>query len=789
MITHPAFVVEPWCVRETHLDLDVLAQTESVFALSNGHIGLRANLDEGEPFAIPGTYLNSFYELRPLPYAEAGYGYPESGQTVLNVTNGKIIRLLVDDEPFDVRYGRLLAHERVLDLRDGVLRRRVEWESPAGTVARVSSTRLVSFTHRSAAAILYDVEPTESALRVAIQSELIANEAAPATSNDPRTAAMLESPLQSEDFSDRETRVVLVHSTKRSKLLMAAAMDHIIDGPEGTIVLAESEPDVGRVAVATDLAVGERLTIVKFLSYGWSSQRSLPAIRDQVIAAVAKAKYAGWDKLLEGQRAYLDDFWTSADVELEGDTELQQAVRFALFHTLQAGARAEQRAIPAKGLTGPGYDGHTFWDTERFVLPVLTYTAPEATRDALRWRHSTLDLAKERAKQLGLAGAAFPWRTIRGQECSGYWPAGTAAFHVSANIADAVVRYQAAVDDDVFELEVGLELLVETARLWRSLGHHDAEGRFRIDGVTGPDEYSAVADNNVFTNLLAQRNMLAAADGVARHPNFAAELGADLEEAATWRDAANEMVVPWDEALGVHCQSEGFTEHQVWNFANTRPDQYPLLLHFPYFDLYRKQVVKQADLVLALHWRGDAFTDEEKAADFAYYEPLTVRDSSLSACTQAVVAAEVGHLDLAYAYFGEAALMDLHDIEHNTRDGVHIAALAGAWLAAVAGFGGMRDHDGFLSFAPRLPPRLERLAFGLRFRGRVLKVAATKTEAMYSLNEGEPLELSHYGTRITVSTERSITRPIRPKDPRDPAPSPPPGREPMFRGREREEGS
>jgi alpha,alpha-trehalose phosphorylase len=781
VITHPAFAVESWSVRETQLDLNVLAQTESVFALSNGHIGLRANLDEGEPFGIPGTYLNSFYEVRPLPYAEAGYGFPESGQTVLNVTNGKIIRLLVDDEPFDVRYGRLLAHERVLDLRDGVLRRHVKWESPAGTSVLVDSTRLVSFVHRSAAAILYQVEPVDSPVRVAIQSELIANEPAPPTSNDPRTAAMLESPLQSEDFSDRDTRVVLLHSTRRSKLLMAAAMDHIVEGPEGTFLGAESEQDVGRVTIATDLAVGERLTMVKFLSYGWSSQRSLAAIRDQVIAAVAKAKYAGWESLLEGQRAYLDDFWACADVELEGDTELQQAVRFALFHTLQAGARGEQRAIPAKGLTGPGYDGHTFWDTERFVLPVLTYTVPEATRDALLWRHSTLELACERARQLGLKGAAFPWRTIRGQECSGYWPAGTAAFHISANVADAVVRYQAAVEDEVFELEAGLELLVETARLWHSLGHHDPEGRFRIDGVTGPDEYSAIADNNVFTNLLAQRNLLAAADAVVRHPDEAAELDAGLEEAAAWRDAARDMVVPWDEALGVHCQSEGFTDHQVWDFANTKPDQYPLLLHFPYFDLYRKQVVKQADLVLALHWRGDAFTDEEKARNFAYYEPLTVRDSSLSACTQAIVAAEVGHLELAYEYFGEAALMDLHDLEHNTRDGVHIASLAGAWLAAVAGFGGMRDHDGFLSFAPRLPARLERLAFGLRFRGRLLKVEATQNEATYRLAEGKPLELSHYDDRIEVSQQKPVTRPIKPTIPDEPAPTQPPGREPMVR--------
>ncbi len=781
MSTRLAFAIEPWTVRETELDLEVLAQTESIFALANGHIGLRANLDEGEPFGLPGTYLNSFYELRPLPYAEAGYGYPESGQTIVNVTNGKIIRLLVDDEPLDVRYGKLLAHERELDLRAGVLRRSAEWRSPAGDVIRVRSTRLVSFAQRSAAAILYEVEPVDTALRVVVQSELVANEAGGPEQADPRAAAALEAPLQSEHFFHNGTRVVLSHSTKRSKLLMAAGMDHVVEGPDGMAVAGESSADVGRVTVATTLQPEQCLRVAKFLAYGWSSQRSLPAVRDQVVAALTQARHTGWQGLVDAQRAYLDDFWASADVELDGDAELQQAVRFALFHTLQAGARAEQRAIAAKGLTGPGYDGHTFWDTERFVLPVLTYTASAAAADALRWRHSTLDLARERAGQLGLAGAAFPWRTIRGHECSAYWPAGTAAFHVNADIADAVVRYQAATEDEEFERETGLELLVETARLWRSLGHHDASGRFRIDGVTGPDEYSAVADNNVYTNLLAQRNLRAAADAVARQPALAAELGADLEEAASWRDAADQMVVPYDEALGVHPQSENFTSHQVWDFDGTKPEQYPLLLHFPYFDLYRKQVVKQADLVLALHWRGDAFTDEEKARDFAYYEPLTVRDSSLSASTQAVVAAEVGHLELAYDYFAEAALVDLHDLARNTRDGVHVASLAGAWLVAVAGFGGMRDHDGKLTFAPRLPSRLARLTFRMRFRGRCLEVAVTGAEATYTLVNGSPLEVAHHGEPITVASAAPVTVAIPPV-PARPAPRQPAGRAPAGRG-------
>ncbi len=760
MIQHPAYAVDPWSVRETELNLDVLAQAGSAFALANGHIGLRGNLDEGEPAGLPGTYLNGLYEQRPLPYAEAGYGYPEAGQTAVNVTNGKIIRLLVDDEPFDVRFGELHSHERILDFRAGVLHRRAEWSSPAGKRVRVSSVRMVSFVQRAVAAILYEVESLDAAARLVVQSELVANEPMPPADDDPRAAAELGAALRPEQFYDHDARVVLVHVTKKSALRMAAAMDHLVAGPPGTETATESSRDLGRVTITADVQPGERLRVVKLLAYGWSSQRSTAALGDQVTGALAEARHTGWDGLLAGQRGYLDDFWERGDVELEGDAELQQAVRFALFHTLQSSARGERRAIPAKGLTGPGYDGHSFWDTETFVLPVLTYTAPHAAADALRWRHATLGLARERARLLGFKGAAFPWRTIDGQECSGYWPAGTAAFHIDADIADAVGRYQAAADDPAFERDTGLELLVETARLWRSLGHHDARGRFRIDGVTGPDEYSAVADNNVYTNLMAQRNLRLAAEAVERHADRAARLGVDAEETAAWHDAAQAMLIPFDEQLGVHPQAEGFTEHQPWDFEHTAPDQYPLLLHFPYVDLYRKQVVKQADLVLALHLRGDAFSDEAKVRNFAYYEALTVRDSSLSACTQAVIAAEVGQLELAYDYFAEAALMDLDNLEHNTRDGLHIASLAGAWIVAVAGFGGMRDHDGALSFRPRLPERLTRLAFGICFRERRLRVEVSHDGVRYSLRQGQPLQIIHAGETIDVSIDEPVARPI-----------------------------
>ncbi|HUY47778.1 MAG TPA: glycosyl hydrolase family 65 protein [Streptosporangiaceae bacterium] len=777
-------MVEPWAVRETWLDTDPvrLAQAESVFALANGHIGWRANLDEGEPHGMPGSYLNGVHEDRPLPWAEPAYGYPESGETMINVTNGKIIRLLVDDEPFGIRYGTLRSHERVLDFRAGTLDRRAEWRSPAGSTVRVTSRRLVSFTQRAIAAIRYEVEPLDRPARIVVQSELAANEQLPALDGDPRFPELAEAPLRHELDEARDGSAILIHRTRTSRFRVAAAMDHLWDCPAGVRHQAESHHDLARLTLSTLLRPGQRLSVVKLVGYGWSGVRSRPAVQDQVEGALAAALRTGWEGLLAEQREYLDEFWGRADVEISGDEEVQQAVRFALFHVLQAGARAEGQAIPAKGLTGPGHDGHAFWDTEMFVLPVLTHTVPDAAAAALRWRHATLGRAQDRARELRLDGAAFPWRTISGRECSGYWPTGTAAFHVNAGVADAVINYTDSTGDAGFDAGPGLDLLVNTARLWRSLGHYDSGGAFRIDGVTGPDEYSALADNNVYTNLMAQRNLRAAAAAVRRHAERAAAgLGAGEPDARSWLAAAEAMVVPFDEKLGVHPQAEGFTGHQEWDFAAMTGDDYPLLLHYPYFDLYRRQVIKQADLVLAMQRCPEAFTPEQKARNFAYYEQRTVRDSSLSACTQAVIAAEAGHLDLAYDYLAETALIDLDDLRVDTRTGLHVAALAGSWFAVVQGLGGMRRIGGVLGFAPRLAGPLTRLAFSVTERGRVLRVEIGPGQATYQLTrDGEPLGIRHYGQPVTVTASGQQARPIPPA-PVLPRPSQPPGREPARR--------
>ncbi|WP_395312163.1 glycoside hydrolase family 65 protein [Mycobacterium sp. AMU20-3851] len=781
MITDDAYPVEPWQIRETRLDLGLLAQSESLFALSNGHIGLRGNLDEGEPYGLPGTYLAGFFEVRSLPYAEAGFGYPEAGQTVVNVTNGKILRLLVDDEPFDVRYGDLIGHERVLDLRAGTVTRHAHWCSPAGKQIRVTSTRLVSLAHRGVAAIEYVVEALDQFVRVTVQSELVTNEDVPETSEDPRVAAVLRQPLEAVHHEGADHGALLVHRTRGSELMMAAAMDHDVHVPGRVEVSTDVREDIARTTVICGLRPGQRLRLVKYLGYGWSSLRSRPALRDQAAAAITGARYSGWQGLLDSQRAYLDEFWDCADVEVEGDPDCQQAVRFGLFHVLQASARAERRAIAGKGLTGTGYDGHTFWDSEGFVLPVLTYTVPQAAADALRWRASTLDLARERAALLDLQGASFPWRTIRGEECSAYWPAGTAAWHINADIAMAFERYRSVTGDHSLEIECGLEVLVETARLWMSLGHHDRHGVWHLDGVTGPDEYTAVVRDNVFTNLMAAHNLRVAADACTRHPDSSYQLGVTTEETAAWRDAADAAHVPYDEELGVHPQCEGFTTLAEWDFtANTT---YPLLMHEPYVRLYPAQVLKQADLVLAMQWQSHSFSPEQKARNVDYYERRTTRDSSLSACTQAVMCADVGHLELAHDYAYEAALIDLRDLHHNTRDGLHMASLAGAWTALVAGFGGLRDDQGVLSLDPHLPDGIACLRFRLRWRDFRVTVEAQHDQVTYTVRDGpdHALTIRHAGEELVIGTNAPTTVPVQLRHPLLPPPPQPPGREPMRR--------
>jgi alpha,alpha-trehalose phosphorylase len=766
---------DPWAHRETGWSSALAAQSESLLALSNGYLGLRGTLDEGAPAAVPGTYLNGFFETLPIRYADRGYGDPEFDQVMADVTDGTRIRLVVEGEPLDVRTGTVLEHERALDLRTGLLVRSLRWRSPGGHEVALRTRRLVSLECRELAAIEYEVEAT-GPLRLSVHSELTTEVAGPTGSADPRSGAGLSADALVPRLAFHDgSRALLVHEMPVSEHAVAAGMDHVLAAAPPHETTVEAQGSLARWSLSTTVKPGRPLRLVKVLAYHWAAGGDPARLVADCQESLDHACVLDFEGLATSQRAVLDGVWADADIELDGDPEIQHALRYALFQLHQNTACAAGHAIPAKGLTGAGYNGHTFWDTEIFLLPVLTHCAPEHVEAALRWRASTLPQARAKARRLGLRGAAFPWRTIAGEECSGYLPAGTAAFHINADIAHAVTRYVAATGDERFEREAGAPLLVETARLWASLGYHDARRgeRFSIDGVTGPDEYSVLVDNNLYTNLMAQANLRAAADAVDRHGHRA--LSVEAHEVTAWRRAADAMTIPYDAELDIHLQDEDFARHALFDFEGTSPDHYPLLLHVPYFQLYRHQVTKQPDLVLAMALCPDAFTAEQKRRNFAHYEALTVRDSSLAAGTQAVIAAEVGDVQLAYDYLAEAALLDHHNIARNTADGLHLAALAGGWMAVIAGLAGARQRDGHVCFAPRLPESLSRIAFPFAFQGRVLRVEITPSQATYQLRDGAQLQIEHWGTPLLVTAESSAAGAI------PPAPAVAPFRQPAGR--------
>lgn len=750
----------PWAHHENGWSSALAAPSASLFALSNGYLGIRGTLEEGRAEEHPGTFLNGFHESIPLRPADSGHGDPRSDETMVPVAGGTQIELTVEGEQLDIETGVVLAHTRDLDLRTGVLTRVLRWQSPTGHEISLRCRRLVSLKYREIAAIEYQVESAET-LRVTARSILTAEPGLLTSSQDPRAGSRLErSPMvPNSSFSDPNS-AVLVHQTLRSRQTVAAGMTHRLDTGADVQSAIDEAGSHASWSYDFELESGRPTRFVKFLAYHWADDGNPKDLLRECLTSLGNAAQLGFDALVANQREALDAVWDYADIELEGDPEIQHALRYALFQIHQNATFADGHGIPAKGLTGRGYNGHTFWDTEIFLLPMLTHCAPAHVASALRWRASTLPQAQARALQLGLRGAAFPWRTISGAECAAYLPAGTAAFHVNADIAHALSEYVASTGDLEFEREVGAPLLVETARLWLSLGYHDAKnaGRFSIDGVTGPDEYSVLVDNNAYTNLMAQANLRAAIGAVERHGGDHCAVGE--QELQSWRLAADAMYVPFDDELGIHLQDQDFARHDRFDFESIRPDQYPLFLHVPYFQLYRHQVVKQPDLALAMALRPDAFSRDEKLRNFAYYEALTVRDSSLAAGTLSVLAAELGDVQLAYDYLAEAALLDHHDLARNTADGLHLAALAGGWTAAIHGLAGARVDGDRLTFSPRLPTQLDRMAFTYVFRKRQLRVTFDQREANYSLIRGEAIEIEHWGHTLEIAEGSSVTSAI-----------------------------
>ena len=768
------YPIDPWRILEKQYYPALTPQMETIFSVGNGHLGMRGVSDEGKPVFENGTFINGFYEKWPIVYGEEAYGFARTGQTIVNVTDAKTIKLYVDDECLDLNTANLLCFERTLDLRTGTLQRELLWETALGKQVLVKSTRIVSYEYKYLAAIAYEVTLLNADASVVISSEVRNQPFKQVDESDPRKANGLRGEVLIPQIHYCNcSRVVLSHTTRNSKFNLACGVEHKIE--PGYEYSSKCDRDFAAVVFYADARAGVPIKLKKYISYHTSHSDVLENLCSRVERTLDKAVSLGWSGILSSQKQYLDDFWRRSDIQIEANpdsleayyqtAELQQVIRFNLFQILQASARSEETGIPAKGLSGQAYEGHYFWDTEIYLLPFLIYTAPRIAKNLLKFRYRMLDAARKRAQELNLKGALFPWRTINGEEASAYYPAGTAQYHINADIIYALKKYVEVTGDEDFLYREGAQMLVETARMWISLGSFQGEDRFEIHNVTGPDEYTAVVNNNVYTNMMARLNLQYAVRTIEslseNYPDYLAFLqnktNLTASEVKEWKQAADRMYIPFEEEMGIHPQDDSFLNKKFWDFENTPADKYPLLLHFHPLEIYRHQVIKQADLVLGMFLLGSEFSPQTKKLNFDYYDPLTTGDSSLSAAIQGIMAFELGYLEKAWQYFYRGTFIDLHDLAGNLKDGSHMAAMGGSWMLMVYGIAGMRDEDGILSFNPKLPHDIQGLRFALKVGDGVLRVDIKGNSTTYLLEQGSELVVYHQKQRVCLTADIPFT--------------------------------
>jgi len=782
------FPSDPWRLIESAFDASDLGTTETIFAVGNGYLGMRGNVEEGHDAHTHGTFINGFHETWPIRYAEEAFGLARVGQTIVEVPDSKTIRLYVDDESLQLSVADLPEYSRTLDMREGVLTRDLIWRTPSGNRVRVRSTRMVSFVQRHLAVMTFEVTLLDKEAPIAISSHILNRGAylgeyhAHSEENgfaDPRKAGVPRERILIPSMHDGDDdRIVLGYRCASSGMTLAVGMEHKAEAETEYEQQTEVHEDYAKHTFLTRLEPGQSFAITKFVTYHTDNGIPASELSDRCIRTLDRVRSEGVDKQFADQKAWLEGFWERSDVEVEGNDEAQQAIRWNLFQLAQAAARGDGNGISAKGVSGTGYGGHYFWDSEIFVVPFFAYTSPGIARNALLFRHRMMGEAERRATELSVRGALFPWRTINGKESSAYYAAGAAQYHIDADISYAIDKYVRITGDDDFMARQGIDILVQTARMWADLGFwrhaKRAEVSFHIHGVTGPDEYTTVVNDNLYTNVMARFNLRCAAGSVRKlahnrpdqYSQMVARLDLKEEEIAEWESAAEAMTILWDENLGIHPQDALFHEREVWDMERTPPEQRPLLLHFHPLVVYRFQVLKQADVVLALVLQGDQFTPKEKKADFDYYDPITTGDSTLSGAAQGIIAAEVGYYELALYYFWKSLFVDLGNLHGNTSDGVHVAAAGGVWSALVFGIGGLRDNGEVLSFDPRLPDSWPSLSFRLTKGGTRFKVIVLPKQVEFAVEDGPGLTVEVRGKRHDITPGEGVIVPLKGQGPR-----------------------
>lgn len=758
MQKRPIYPIEPWTITEKTFSVENNYRNETTFALSNGYIGTRGTFEEAYPFDIDtgleGNFINGFYEREKIRYGEANFGSPLLSQSLLNLPNLKEIRLLLVDEEFDMRTGTVEEYSRVLHMKEGILERSLLWTSPKGRQARIHIRRLVSFKYKNIMAQEYAVTPVNFEGAVKMISRLEGN----VENHTRKTNPIVDygpfgRKLTPHTLCGEKNILYYEGTTQTSGLTAACGSIHTLRecAWEDLQTFAEAGELDAQLTIEWTGKPGETRTLEKIICYTSDLNMEKQELEPFVRALLAQTAQEGFKELADFQKRYMKRYWEIADVVLEGQNALQQGIRFNLFHIMQAAGRDGNTGMGAKGLSGEGYEGHYFWDTEMYVLPVLIYTEPEAARKLLEYRYHTLNQARARARILGHdKGALFPWRTINGEEASTYYPLGTAQYHINADIAYALSLYLKVTGDVVFFKEMGAELLIDTARIWADVGSFAEcrDGKYCICCVTGPDEYNVLVDNNFYTNLMAREHLKDALQTVKYLQEkdrgclerLMKKLDFEMQETELWEKIIENMYFPYDEEHRIYPMDDGFMMRKPWDESRIPPEKRAWLYenYHPLF-IMRHRMSKQADAILGMYNHCQLFTPEELRRNYDFYQEVTLHHSSLSTCIFGIVACKIGYYEEACRYFMQSARMDLDDYHNNFYAGIHAANMAGTWQAIVNGFAGLYLKDGYLHFKPYLPDGWEGYAFHLRVRDCVLGVRIHGHEAVFTLCEGSNL--------------------------------------------------
>jgi len=764
-----------WQIDGNQYDAHSALLQESLFSLANGYVGTRGTLDESSFSAqdsCEGTYINGLFFQEKIAYGEISFGNAINNDRMLQVPDGKAFSISVNGQRFSPcdSDDTALNLGRVFDMKSATLTRRQLMVNAKGQQLLLQSQRFVSLANKHLIAIEYQITPLNFSANAQVYASLDAGYQSIHSDSDPRAGELdIKKCLSLVSQVQTDTKLSMLHRISGQDVLVCSTMAYY--GQHGDITSQREIAEDDKLAQTSELSLTENVTttIEKFIHYSHNADSgSGEQLRVESDIAIAQAATSGYQQLMSQHQQQVSDFWQSADIEIVGDPLLQQGMRFNLLHLFMSVGKDGHSNIGAKGLTGPGYDGHYFWDSEIYILPFLIYTQPQLARDLLSFRFNTLDKARNRARDLAHAtGALFPWRTIGGDECSAFFPAGTAQYHINAAVAYGIRSYFNATDDWAFMQEQGAEMLFETARIWSQMGHFSAQhnGEFCIHEVTGPDEYTAMVNNNFYTNAMAKLHLGFAVE-IAHKFQAIDQVGFDAlcdkislskSEVTAWQQAEQLMHLPYDETLGVSPQDDSFLSKPKWDTDNTPAEKFPLLIHFHPLVIYRHQVLKQADVVLAMFLLDDQFDLALKKRNLDYYEPLTTHDSTLSACIHSIEYAETGDYQRAYEFFDQTVRMDLDDNHGNSGYGLHTASMAGSWLSIVQGFAGMRVRHNRLHFKPVLPAQWQQTTFKMCFRGRRLSVTLSPTQTDYQLLDGQALTIFDTGREFTLSSDSTVT--------------------------------